>query len=508
MDGARALVETAVRCGVEVCFANPGTTELAIVAALEAEPRLRAVLGLAEGVLTGAADGYGRMRERPALTLMHLGPSLCNGLANLHNARRARSPIVNLVGDHPTWHRTADPPMATDIESLARPVSDWVRSVTSANALPGTIAEAIATARPGRVATVVVPADVQWGEAEPVAAPPSMSPAAVDADQVARAVEALRRDGAALLLGGHALRERGLAAAGRIARATSCRLLAESFPSRLDAGRGRPRVERVSYVAEMARASLASLRSVVLVGAVAPVPYFAGRERVDILGSGTATLQWNTDRDEVSALETLAEALGAPREGSSETASLAREAERPTGPLNARSIAAAIASVLPEHGIVIDEGVSLAGGMLAVAQACPPFSYLSLTGGALGFGLPCAVGAAVACPGRKVVVVAGDGSALYTPQALWTLAKEGLDVVVVLCANDAYRILQLELARRGENERGAGLTSIGNPAIAWRELASGFGVPSSRATTADELSGCLQRAMAAPGPHLVEARIP
>src|SRR5437764_11877684 len=153
MNGAQALIRTLVDCGVDVCFTNPGTSEMHFVAALDAVPEMRGVLGLFEGVVTGAADGYGRMADRPAATLLHLGPGLGNGLANLHNARRARTPVVNIVGDHATWHRAADPPLASDIAALAGVVSDWVRCNRTAADLPGDTAEAVAAAlvSPGQV---------------------------------------------------------------------------------------------------------------------------------------------------------------------------------------------------------------------------------------------------------------------------------------------------------------------------------------------------------------------
>ena len=168
MNGAESLIRTAIAAGVEVCFANPGTTEMPIVAALDSADGLRPILGLFEGVCTGAADGYGRMAEKPAMTLLHLGPGFANGIANLHNARRARSPIVNLIGDHATWHVGADAPLTSDIVSLATPVSGWVQSVRNAASLAGATAQAIAAAgrAPGQVATLIIPSDCQWDPAE------------------------------------------------------------------------------------------------------------------------------------------------------------------------------------------------------------------------------------------------------------------------------------------------------------------------------------------------------
>src|SRR5213082_1858792 len=206
MTGAEAVLQTAAAAGVEVCFANPGTTEMALVNALDRMPSVRAVLGLFEGVCSGAADGYARMGGRPALTLLHLGPGLSNALANLHNARRARSPVVNLVGDQATWHRAADAPLTSDIVSLARPVSRWVRESRSAATVAQDAAEAIAAAQepPGGVATLILPSDCQAAEAPGPVKPIAVAPARrVSADTVERVAARLRgREKAALFLGG------------------------------------------------------------------------------------------------------------------------------------------------------------------------------------------------------------------------------------------------------------------------------------------------------------------
>jgi len=513
MNGAQSLVRTAVDGGVEVCFANPGTTEMPLVAALDAVPGVRAILGLFEGVCTGAADGHGRMTGRPALTLLHLGPGFANGIANLHNARRAPSPVVNVIGDHATWHRGADAPLTSDIESLARPVSGWLRTAESAAGLGGDVAEAVAAAQapPGAVATLVVPADVQWDEGG-VARPPAPVPAAAPVaggvlDDAARRLRGAGQP--AILLRGAGLLDEGLAAAGRVAAATGARLLCDTFPPRVERGAGRPAVERIGYFPEQGAETLAGTDLLLLAGSAEPVTFFGypgvpsrlAPERCDVLRLA------RPDEDVAGALEALADALGAPAAGPGVARS---ERPRPTGGLTPASLGAALASLQPEGAIVMDEGATSGLPHFVASAGAPPFTYLALTGGAIGQGLPCATGAAVACPDRRVIALQADGSGLYTAQALWTHAREGLDVVTVVCANRAYRILQVELARSGNVEPGRNaraLTDLSDPAVDWVALARGFGVPATRAEDADTLVRDLERALATEGPTLIEAAL-
>jgi acetolactate synthase I/II/III large subunit len=513
MNGAESLILTALNCGVEVCFANPGTTEMPLVAALDGAPGMRAVLALFEGVVTGAADGYGRMADRPALTLTHLGPGFANGIANLHNARRAHSPIVNVIGDHATWHLAADAPLTSDIESLARPVSAWVRHSTSAGAIAADTAEAIAEAMraPGHTSTLIVPADCQWSEAGTAAAGPraAVSPPAAPESAVRAAAEMLRRDGAGavLFMGGAALRERGLKAAARVAAASGCRLMCETFPARVERGGAMPPVEKLPYFPEMALDALAKSSSVILAGARAPVAFFGYPNTPSVLipeSREVATLA-TIEQDVALALEALADLVGAPRIPPARGAG--GPAARPTGALDATTIGAAIAAAMPEHAIVMDEAATTGLPFFGASLSAPAHTYLALTGGAIGQGLPCATGAAIACPERRVISFQADGSAMYTLQALWTQAREGLNVTTLLCNNRRYRILQVELARAGVTEPGPkarSLTSLGNPNLDWVALAKGMGVPGVRVETAEALSLELDRALKEPGPRLIE----
>lgn len=513
MNGAEALLRTAVASGVGVCFANPGTTEMPLVAALDRVAGIRPVLALFEGVCTGAADGYGRLADCAALTLLHLGPGFANGIANLHNARRARTPIVNLIGDHASWHLAADAPLTSDIVSLANPVSGWVRSVRSAGDAASDTAAAIeaALAPPGQVATLIVPADCQWEEAAGAAGPARRTaPAAVSAERVERAAAAVRAGGAALFLGGVTLRGAGLRAAARVrAAAPATRLLHDVFVARLERGADLPAVERLPYFPEQATAALDGVRSLVLVAAREPVSFFGyphlpsrlapeGCERVELAAP---------DEDAVGALEALADALDAPRDVPAGAAP-SRPPAPASGALDVATLGQAVAALQPEGAIVVDEAATSGAAWFVAAAGAPRHTVLGLTGGAIGQGLPTAVGAAIASPARKVIALEADGSGMYTAQALWSLAREGLDVVVVICANRAYRILQLEVARAGIAEPGPAaraLTDLSRPALDWCALARGMGVPAVRATDAAGFADALGRALAEPGPALIEA---
>ena len=288
MNGAEALVRTLVGAGVDVCFANPGTSETHFVAALDRVEGMRCVLCLAEGSVTGAADGYARMADKPASTLLHLGPGLANGLTNLHNAGRGYTPMVNIVGDHATYHHAYDAPLTSDIEAVARPFSHWVRMGTSAASVAADAADAIAAARnpPGQIATLILPADVAWSEAPGGAAPPRALavPEPIDPDAIRRAAAILRSgEPAALLMTGRALRAANLDNAGRIAAATGARLLSQTSNARVERGAGRVAVDRVPYPVDIALKFLAGLKHVILIGAKAPVAFFAYPEKPSVL---------------------------------------------------------------------------------------------------------------------------------------------------------------------------------------------------------------------------------
>jgi acetolactate synthase-1/2/3 large subunit len=514
MNGARALVQTLVDAGVNVCFANPGTSEMHFVVALDDVPEMRGVLALFEGVATGAADGYARMTGRPAAVLLHLGPGLANGLANLHNARRARSPVVAIVGDHATYHKRFDAPLESDIETLARNVTGWFRVSRSCRDVAMDAADAVAAAlaAPGQIATLVLPADVSWSDGGAIARVRARVPGAPVTNGALEAVAGILRSGepTVLFLGGRALREPGLVAAARVAAVSGAAMIAETFPARLERGAGLPALERLPYFAEQAAAKLAPYRYAILVDAPAPVSFFAYPDKPsELLPPGCTVHRLAAGTDDVAgALIALAERLDAP---AVPPLAEARRPSLPTGPLTVEAVALAIGALLPDDAIISDEAHT-SGLFLPTATAgAPRHDWLTLTGGSIGDGLPVAVGAAIACPGRKVVCLQADGSAMYTPQALWTIAREHLDITTIIFHNSAYAILRLELQRTGAGAGGPKareMLSLSRPTLDFVALARSMGMAASRATTADDFVTELRRAFAEPGPHLIEAIVP
>ena len=515
MNGAQALIRTLVQAGVDVCFMNPGTSEMHFVAALDDVPEMRGVLALFEGVATGAADGYARIADKPASILLHLGPGLGNGLANLHNARKGHTAVVNIVGDHATYHKQYDAQLESDIETVARNVSTWIRTSNKTDELAADAAEAVAVAAgpPAQITTLILPADVSWTEgAEPAAPLPAQAPEAVDADLVARLAAVLTGDEpAALFVGDRACRADALVQASRITNATGSKLVAETFPTRIERGAGRVPVERLAYLAEFASMQLDGLKHLILVDAKSPVSFFAYPGKASDLvpeGCTVHTLAGQAG-DPLAALTALADAVGAA--AGTETLQPAVRPELPTGPLTADAVCQAVGALLPEDAIVSDEGNT--SGLFAAGHTAgaPAHDWLCLTGGAIGQGLPVALGAAVAAPNRKVVALQADGAAMFTLQAWWTMARENLDVVTVIFNNASYAVLNMELNRVGATAGGPKakeMLDLGEPGLDFVALATGMGVPATRATTAEEFNDQFAAAVARTGPSVIEAVIP
>ncbi|MDQ0471492.1 acetolactate synthase large subunit [Labrys wisconsinensis] len=513
MNGADHLCDVLLAHGVDVCFANPGTSEMHFVAALDRRPQMRCILGLSEGVVTGAADGYGRMAGKPAATLLHTGPGLANGLANLHNARRARTPIVNVVGDHAAYHLHFDAPLTSDIESFARPVSHWLRRASGPDDVGPTARAACeaAVALPG-VATVILPADAAWSAAStpPVEPHPPLGPVAADPGAIRAVAEAVRRapGRVGMLLGGRAGHGEALAAAGRIARRHGIRLFGEVLIGRMERGRGHPPVTRIPYPIDLALAALADLDVLVLVDAPPPVAFFAYPGKPSRLTPGTCALLTlaRPGEDAASALQGLADILGTgPAAGDGPAPA---EAGTPGGALSEDAVAVILAQAMPEQAVICDEALTSARRFYALTQGAAPHDYLMNTGGAIGIGIPLACGAAVACPGRKTIALQADGSGLYTLQGLWTQAREALDVVTIVFANRAYAILQGEMRAVGVTRFGRNaerMLTLDEPALDWVALARGFGVEAARASTCEAFRDVLGAALKRPGPFLIEA---
>lgn len=515
MNGADSLCDTLLANDVDVCFANPGTSEMHFVAALDRKPAMRCVLGLFEGVVTGAADGYARMADKPAATLLHLGPGLANGLANLHNARRASTPIINVVGEHATYHQAYDAPLASDIESLARPMSNWVRRIHGAHEVSAAAAAAVEASRTGQggIATLILPADAAWSDAPATIArakPPK--PTQVEDVALAQAKKALSNGRkTVILLSGKALRSRALECASRIALKTGARLMAQQANGRIERGAGRVRIDRVPFSVDLALAALAGTEQLILIGSRAPVAFFAYPGKPSLLapqGCEVITLTRPTD-DLQDALTALADAVGATLAITPECATRNTGA-LPSGALTPATIIAAIGALSPENAIICDESVTSGRDAFKSTFGAAPHDFLQITGGAIGIGLPLAAGAAVACPDRKVILMQADGSGMYTLQALWTQAREQLDVVTVIFANRSYAILHNELKMVGAGEPGKNarrMLDLDNPAFDWVSMGKAAGVEAARVTTTEAFVDTLRAALARKGPFLIEAVI-
>lgn len=512
MNGAESLVRTLLASGIDTCFANPGTSEMHFVSALDRVEGMRCVLGLAETVVTGCADGYARMAGKPAATLLHCGPGLANGMASVHNARRAFTPMVNIVGDHATYHRHYDAPLTSDAEGMARTVSHWVRTSETSRlvAADGAAAAQAALSPPGQVATLILPADTAWGEGTGAAEPLPVPARVAVAPETLRIVAQALRSGepAMLVLSGQSLGEAGLRAAWRISRATGAQLRTPSQVPRMGRGRGRPPVDRIPYVVDNALKVLAGMKHVVLVGAKPPTAFFAYPDKPSLLSPPDATIHQlaRPEQDAVAALEWLADELGAPRDLPIPDAPLPEPGRGRFDPL---AFANTIASLLPENAIVTEDAVTSGRAMFAPTFGAAPHDWLQITGGAIGFGFPCATGAAIACRDRKVVALQADGAGMYTLQALWTQAREKLDVVTVIFANRVYKILHGELvnvgakAGRASNE----LFDLARPALDWVKLAEGMGVEATRVDSLERFADAFRAACARKGPMLIEFTI-
>lgn len=515
MNGAQSVVQTLLDSGVEVCFANPGTSEMHFVAALDApgDRKMRAVLGLFEGVVTGMADGYARLAGRPAATLLHLGPGFGNGWANLHNARRAGSPVVNIVGDHATYHLQYDAPLTSDVDALARTVSAWVHTTTHARNAAADTARAVQAAMqyPRQVATLILPADAAWSPAERPAPPlPFAGPAPVADDAVATVAVALRNGRrTTILLAGNSLDEAGLLAAGRVAAATGARLLCDTFTPRLARGAGRVPIERIPYFAEQIVATLAEVEQLVLVGAKPPVAFFAYPDKpsTGLPASAEVLVLAHPHEDGRGALAALADAVAA--SAASPPVAEHRTDASTSGRFDQFGIGRIIAAHLPEGAVVVDEAATCGLGAQVALVTAAPHDALSLMGGSIGQGLPLATGAAVAAPDRKVVCLHGDGGAMYTLQALWTQARERLDVTTVVYANRRYAILDIELQRVGATgtESASRLFDLADPELNWVDMARGMGVEAVRVHDLAQFTDAFAMAMRERGPRLIEVMI-
>jgi acetolactate synthase I/II/III large subunit len=513
MNGAHSLVATLLACGVDTCFANPGTSEMHFVAALDQSEGMRCVLGLQENVVTGMADGYWRMAGKPAATLLHCGPGLANGIANLHNARRARSGIVNIVGDQATWHRPHDPPLAADTEALARTVSAWVRTSNRAADVGRDAAAAVQAARtaPGQIATLVLPSDASWDDGGIVAERLDIAqPQPVDGFAIDNAARVLRSGAPTLLLlAGAAVLSEGQALAWRIAKASGADLMADYMSARVERGRGRLQLERVAYNIDVAIQRLSRYQHVVLVGAKPPINFFAYPGKPSAQTSPTAQLHTlsRPEQDGIAALRALAEALHAPAAAMPDAGAKPQPA---SGAPTPEKVAQTVAALMPDQAIVSDESVSYGRGFYPHTFAAAPHDWLHLVGGAIGAGLPLATGAALGSGGqRRVISLQADGSAMYTLQALWTQARERLPCTTVLLNNRKYAILQGEYKSVGAvpGPTALRMLDLGNPELDWVGLANAMGVEAARATTMEQCAALLAQSFGNQAPFLIDLAV-
>jgi acetolactate synthase-1/2/3 large subunit len=508
MNGAECAMKAARDSGIQVCFANPGTTELPLVVALDTVGGIRPVLGLFEGVCTGAADGYARMLQKPAMVLLHLGPGLANGIANLHNAKRAHSRIVTVVGEHSTWHRPLDPPLAMDIESLAQTVSGWRRTCFSSDLLGQDMADAIEASETGQIATLIIPFDFQTKKcAENTVIPYKEEKRSISRDTV-KSAAALLRGGkkAALVFSNNYIGRKELMAAARIKQACGCDLITDNFPAHIERGAGLPDVRRIPYLPEMDMDMLSGYDMFVFVGTKEPVSFF-GYEGIPANFLKEDQKKFHLpkhNQDLMEILDVLADELDAPKIMDPGILFPLKRPEIPTGALNPEKICSIIAALQPEGAIVVEEAITTGLMYYAIASSVPPFSLLTLTGGAIGQGAPCAVGAAIACPDRPVINFQADGAGMYTLQALWTEAREGLNVTTLICGNRSYDILKVEYGRLGVSPGKCASRLTDLSGIDWVNLGKGMGVPSVKATTAEELAKELGKALNEQGPHLIQ----
>ncbi len=517
MNGAQSLVKTLLAGGLKVCFANPGTSEMHFVAALDGHPNMRCVLCLFEGGATGAADGYFRMTGDIAATLLHLAPGFGNGFANLHTARKAGSGVLTIVGDHATHHMAYESPLKGDISALSRAIAHWTHVSPDAARVAGDGAQAMTAARShnGQLATLVLPADTAWSAAhapvEPVLAL-ALALIRPDLARIEAAAHTLQLPNAALMVDGQTLHGDLGPLAARIAKKTGARLIAPYLASRIRRGAGAVAFERLAYGVDDNAAVVKNVRHMVLVGANRPTNFFAYPDKPSLPEApGTAVHDLCSRTMDVGyTLAALADFLGVTANDQFNRLPLSLP-DLPTGPMDLALIGQALAHLLPEEAIVVDESITMARFLLPPTQQARTHDWLHTTGGAIGFGLPNAVGAAIACPNRPVFVLTGDGSAMYTLQSLWTMARENLHVITIVFANRGYQILRGELANVGVTKVGRNalrMLDVDAPLLDWVKLSEGHGVPASRVTDVDGFVAAMRAAMAKSGPHLIEVVCP
>ncbi|MCX8109931.1 MAG: acetolactate synthase large subunit [Syntrophorhabdaceae bacterium] len=517
-NSADAVIKTLYEAGIRICFANAGTTEIPLLLAMDKfYPEMKAILCLFEGVCTGAADGYGRMLEKPAMTLLHLGPGFANGIANLHNAKRARTPVLNIIGEHATWHIHADPPLNMEIEALVKTVSHWYRTNKESTELIKDTKDAIQAAYNSQIASLIVPhnhqiSGITYYDTENI---PHIRYEDLDLTHIESVVERIRKTyKIALFLGGKALRKKGLEIASSIQKKIGCAIFTETFPGYIDRGGGLPYVEKTPYFPEEAKRLLGKYELFIIVGTKEPVTFF-GYEGVDsyLLTKEQERLYLCNERQDVyKALDYLDQILGSNKKNRLQPHEKIKDlkSNMPTGALTPEKLSYIVAALQPEDAIIVDEGLTSFFSYYPMSANAPRHSLLTITGGSIGYGMPCAIGTAMACPERPVINVQADGSAMYTVQSLWTQAHESLNIKTLICSNRSYNILKIELSRANiitQGKNSLSLIELDNPTIDWVMVARGLGVDATAVETAEELTKELKKALSIHGPYLIEMKL-
>ena len=515
MNGAESLVGTLLEGNVDVCFTNPGTSEMHFVAALDQYDKMRSILCLFEGCATGAADGYFRMKRTPASTLLHLGPGLANGLANLHNAKKASSGIVNIVGEHALDHIKLNAPLTSDIEGIARPVSHWVKTSKSSKDIAVDGAEAIemANVNPGQISTLILPGDTAWNEGNAIQSINLKNKySTVSSNLIDEALTALREaKNPLILVGGSALEEKNLIKLAKVADKIGCPMKTDWFNARLDKGAGRVNSVRIPYVVDKAVEVLKDFDSIIIIGARRPVAFFAYPNKPGVLTQeSTKFIELASLSDDItSVINELSDKVGI-SDNKPSTVSEFKIPDIPSGPINPTSLGMVLGALIPENAIVVDESVTTGREFFYQTAGSHPHTWLNNCGGSIGFGMPVAIGAAVACPDQKVISLEGDGSAMYTVQSLWTMARENLDIVVLIFANQSYKILQGELTNVGVDNPGKSaleMLSLKDPSLDWVSVSKGMGVDAVRVDNIEDLVKNFKHGLKDKGPFLIEVMI-
>ena len=517
MNGAAAFFKSIVDNGIDTIFACPGTSEMQVVDEV-GYSNLRVVLCLFENSVTGMADGYARMLDKPALGMVHVTCGLTNALANMHNARIANSRMIIFGGGVHVAHEVNEPvhSMLQRQPYVAQIAAQCVIEARSPDQLAAAATQALKASNDGagKIVYVYGPNNAVWGESSfqgklTSSAEQRQRVSTATISSIADTLKAGKKT--AFILDNLALREEGLEILGRIAEGAGGRLFREWLPSRIAMGAGRVRTETLPYGGAEGRELLSEFDQIVLVGAKIPVCPFSYENQpwVKIPENCNVHTLATADHDILAALEELATQLDLPEKASNRYNR--KPGEPPTGPLSGNSIVQSLSILMPADSIVLDEAMLENVMFPLLMDGAAPFDFMAACpGGAIGAGPPVACGAAIACPNRKVILLEGDFSLMQGNTALWSMAQHNLDICVINYNNEGSASLSTELARVRQGEaqpKSIELLRIRKPTIDYAAMAESMGVPASRAETAEEFHLQLTKAMSTKGPHFIDANI-